>query len=242
MNKKFKSFIKTHLRNDNFRNMFSKIMFRRKLSIDDLIYIANSLNIQYSKILGLYISGKQTYSYSYVVQLIENKDVNKLKEVILNNGIILRGGSILINSYNFKEISLDDKYYQELLKILIEENEVELAKLISSSKCHLKNINPSIKNIEKYLFDEKTGNPVSFLSDVYSSIDYSIKDNLEPKLVNVYLNSVNRLNSKDLIEASNTPFISIKNDGNKLIYEINNLYKQFKQENISLINNSIVNV
>lgn len=239
MNKKFKSFIKTHFINDNFRKHISKIMFRRKLSIDDLIYIANSLNIQYSKILGLYISGKQTYSYSYVVQLIENKDVNKLKEVILNNGIILRGGSILINSYNSKEISLDDKYYQELLKILIEE-EVELAKLISSSKCHLKDINPSIKNIEKYLFDEKTGNPVLFLNDVYSSIDYSIKDNLEPKLVKVYLDAINKINSKDLIEVSNTPFISIKNDGNKLIYEINNLYKQFKQENINLINSKLI--
>lgn len=239
MNKKFKSFIKTHLRNDNFRNMFFKIMFRRKLSIDDLIYIANSLNIQYSKILGLYISGKQTYSYSYVVQLIENKEVNKLKEVILNNGIILRDGSVLINSCNSKEISLDDKYYQELLKILIEE-EVELAKLISSSKCHLKDINPSIKNIEKYLFDEKTGDPVLFLNDVYSSIDYSIKDNLEPKLVKVYMDAINKINSKDLIEVSNTPFISIKNDGNKLIYVINDLYKQFKQENINLINSKLI--
>ena len=55
----------------------------------------------------------------------------------------------------------------------------------------------------------------------------------------MYLESIDKIKSKRIIDAINTPFISIKRNKEEIEYKVDELYKQFKEENISLINQKL---
>ena len=99
----------------NSLHLFKKL--KKNVSLKKVIELSNKLNLPYSKLINLYINKGINYSYSYIVNLIENEDVQKLKEIILNNGLIIYQRNVYIHSRSneLQGVFLDDKYYQKLL-------------------------------------------------------------------------------------------------------------------------------
>lgn len=239
MNNNLLGFIKNRFNNKvDILKCYYKMKYLKIFTLKDLLRISNILCVPYQDIIRLYLCGMSKYTYAYLINLIDKKRIKEIKELILNNGIFINNDYIYFNSYD-GWIALDDYYYQEILKLLINNNEINIANLISSNNCYLKDISPSINNIEGYLFNEESKTVAPFLIKVYTSLDNSIKEHLEPKLLKVYLESIDKIKSKRIIDAINTPFISIKRNKEEIEYKVDELYKQFKEENISLINQKL---
>ena len=67
------------------------------LTIKELVLISNTINEPYTRIVNMYTGeGEYLYTYSKVKELVESKDVNGLKRLILDGGIILHNDTVNI--------------------------------------------------------------------------------------------------------------------------------------------------
>ena len=223
--------------NENHNSFHLHKKLKRNVSLKKVLELSNKLNLPYSKLINLYINKGINYSYSYIVNLIENEDVQKLKEIILNNGLIIYQRNVYIHSRSneLQGVFLDDKYYQKLLRILIENDEVSIANLITTNDSYFREINISIKNIDKYLYDDLTKQPSSFINKVYDSLDEDIKEIIEPKLVNAYIDLIKEIKTNNFDKLNNQVLIKVRYLDNSFIYELDNLYLKFKDYNTLLI-------
>ena len=121
MNKKFSKFIHEKINIKENKRLYLKSIFNKKLSVEELVDISNELNIPYANMLRLYLSGIKNYSYAYIVNIIDNNDLNSIKEMILNNGLIVGDNAIYINNeaLSGQRIPLLFHHYQKILHILL---------------------------------------------------------------------------------------------------------------------------
>jgi hypothetical protein len=137
-------------------------------------------------------------------------------------------------SYKFKE-----SLYQEILKILLENDEVKLAQMISNKYLAYKDLSLNTKNVIAYLYNESDGYPIQYVYNNYSKLPHETKEVLEPMFVSTYLKAVDvlKMDSYDLLY--DNPFLDFDFSDNQIKFKLNELYLEFSEDSRNIILNAM---
>lgn len=227
---------------DKYDELLSNIKDLDNLTVKELVLISNTINEPYTRIVNMYTGeGEYLYTYSKVKELVESKDVNGLKRLILDGGIILHNDTVNIK-YRLNEhkpFILKESIYQEMLRLLIESNEIKLAQMISNKHLVYNDLSLNTKNVIAYLYNESDGYPIQYVYHNYSKLPSNIKEVLEPKMVASYLEAIKIINSNQYEVTVQNPFLDLDFTDTHIKFKLNSLYLEFSEDSRNIILNAM---
>ena len=246
MHTNFLKFIKNKIGNtDQYNELVSNINDLDNLTVKDLVRISNTINEPYNKVVHMYCGeGEFHYNTISVRKMVEAKDLNAIRRFILDGGIILHEDTVNLKyrlnefrSYKFKE-----SLYQEILKILLENDEVKLAQMISSRNLAYNDLSLNTKNVIEYLYDDVNGVPIQYVFNNYSKIPLETREILEEQFIVKYLEAIDIMNSAEQPYTIENFFLDFDFSGDRISYKLKPLYLEFSEENRNVILNKIKGV
>lgn len=243
MNTEFNKFLKSKLHSDSeVEALLSNIKDINNLTVSDLVMISNKLNESYSRIINMYCNeGYYYYTNLNLDTMVEYRDVNGLRRLILDGALILKEDAAYLR-YRPNEISsqaIKPSVYQAILKILLEANEVKLAQMISNRYLVYDDLSLNTTNVVDYLYDEYTSCPISYVFHNYSKIPVETRLKFESKMVDTYLEAIDIIHSNTGVKMIYNSFLEFDFVNGELSYKLNPLYLEFNDDNRDIILNKI---
>ena len=243
MHTNFLKFIKNKIGNtDQYNELVSNINDLDNLTVKDLVRISNTINEPYNKVVHMYCGeGEYFYNLTKVTKLVETKDIEGLRRLILDGGIILHNDTVNIK-YRLNEhkpFIIKESIYQEMLRLLIESNEIKLAQMISNKHLAYNDLSLNTKNVIAYLYNESDGYPIQYVYNNYAKLPLETKEVLEPMFVSTYLKAIDvlKMDSYDLLY--NNPFLDFDFSDNQIKFKLNELYLEFSEDSRNIILNAM---
>lgn len=237
MKAKFMIFLKSKLNTESdYYELLSNINDIDNLSVEELVLISNTINEPYSKVINIYCDeGQYVYLRSKIKDSIKDKDVNMLKRIVLDYGIILLNDKVYIRERNnrLSERELDKTLYQDMLKILLDNDEVKLAQMISNQYLAFEPLSLDQKNIVEYLVD-KDGYPISYVWSNYDKITNEIKEVIEPIMIEAYKRAIDIVNRGQEDNELN-PFLLLDIQDGEITYTMSPFYEKFTTKNKEIV-------
>ena len=240
MKETFIKYLKAKLQDNKLEELLSNIKDLDNLTVDELILISNTINEPYTRIINMYRGeGEYFYLKTSIENLVKNKDIKGIKRLILDGNIVLFNNTVILKNLTnqLSPNNISESLYQSMLKILLENNEVKLAQMISNKYLGYNDLSLKTENVEEYLFHSKSKCPSSYLLNNYSKIPQETRNKIEPKMVARYFEAIESL-KEGKIDHSNLFLKSTVSDkGFEL--KLDTLYLEFNKHNRELIINKM---